>query len=140
VIGCEDRLRNDLYCVRWSVKLYLLTHSLVGCCCGFLHSGVLLVNQPTVLKHCLPFCATVCYVVCLSQCYYYFAIVENLVLRFAWTASVTVQLYSFIDSEILATILASLEVFRSQQLCSVYFCLLPFCLVFVTHFTTRFVH
>ena len=22
VIGCEDRLRNDLYCVRWGVKLY----------------------------------------------------------------------------------------------------------------------
>jgi len=22
VIGCEDRLRNDLYCVGWSVKLY----------------------------------------------------------------------------------------------------------------------
>jgi len=22
VIGCEDRLRNDLYCVEWSVKLY----------------------------------------------------------------------------------------------------------------------
>jgi len=22
VIGCEDRLRNDLYCVGWGVKLY----------------------------------------------------------------------------------------------------------------------
>ena len=22
VIGCEDRLRNDLYCVEWGVKLY----------------------------------------------------------------------------------------------------------------------
>ena len=22
VIGCEDRFRNDLYCVRWGVKLY----------------------------------------------------------------------------------------------------------------------
>jgi len=22
VIGCEDRLRNDLDCVRWDVKLY----------------------------------------------------------------------------------------------------------------------
>jgi len=21
VIGCEDRLRNDLYCVRWGIKL-----------------------------------------------------------------------------------------------------------------------
>jgi len=24
VIGCEDRLRNDLYCVGWGVKLYSL--------------------------------------------------------------------------------------------------------------------
>jgi len=28
VIGCEDRLRNDLYCVGCGVKLYSLTHSL----------------------------------------------------------------------------------------------------------------
>ena len=27
VIGCEDRLRNDIYCVGWGVKLYSLTHS-----------------------------------------------------------------------------------------------------------------
>ena len=26
VIGCEDCLRNDLYCVGWGVKLYSLTH------------------------------------------------------------------------------------------------------------------
>ena len=25
VIGCEDRLRNDLYCVGWGVKLYILS-------------------------------------------------------------------------------------------------------------------
>ena len=24
MIGCEDRLRNDLYCVGWGVKLYSL--------------------------------------------------------------------------------------------------------------------
>jgi len=28
VIGCEDRLRNDLFCVGWGVKLYSLTLSL----------------------------------------------------------------------------------------------------------------
>ena len=22
VIGCEDRLRNDMYCVEWGIKLY----------------------------------------------------------------------------------------------------------------------
>ena len=27
MIGCEDRLRNDLLCVGWGVKLYSLTHS-----------------------------------------------------------------------------------------------------------------
>ena len=27
VIGCEDRLRNDVLCVGWCVKLYSLTHS-----------------------------------------------------------------------------------------------------------------
>jgi len=26
VIGCEDRLQNDLLCVEWDVKLYTLTH------------------------------------------------------------------------------------------------------------------
>jgi len=30
VIGCEDRLRNDLYCVRWGDKLCSLTHILIG--------------------------------------------------------------------------------------------------------------
>jgi len=28
VTGCEDRLRNNLLCVGWGVKLYSLTHSL----------------------------------------------------------------------------------------------------------------
>jgi len=32
VIGCEDRLRHDLYCVGWGVKLYSLTHSLTKKC------------------------------------------------------------------------------------------------------------
>ena len=29
VIGCEDRLRNDLYCVEWGVKLYSIHPFLV---------------------------------------------------------------------------------------------------------------
>jgi len=29
VIGCEDRLRNDLLCVGWGVELYSLTHYLL---------------------------------------------------------------------------------------------------------------
>jgi len=27
VIGCEDRLRNDVYCVGWGVKLYSIQSS-----------------------------------------------------------------------------------------------------------------
>ena len=27
MIGCEDRLRNDLYCVGLGIKLYSFTHS-----------------------------------------------------------------------------------------------------------------
>jgi len=49
----------------------------------------------------------------LRQCYYYFAIAENLVLRFSWTVAVTVLIYGSVDYEILETVLASLEVFRS---------------------------
>jgi len=30
VIGCEDRLRNDLYCVEWGVKLYSI-HPSIQC-------------------------------------------------------------------------------------------------------------
>jgi len=29
VIGCEDRLRNDLYCVGWGVKLYSVQSNLM---------------------------------------------------------------------------------------------------------------
>ena len=32
VIGCEDRLRNDLYCVEWGVKLYSNQRCLVPVC------------------------------------------------------------------------------------------------------------
>ena len=33
VIGCEDRLQNDLYCVGWGVKLYSINqHTFAGSC------------------------------------------------------------------------------------------------------------
>jgi len=32
VIGCEDRLRNDLYCVEWGVKLYSNQSNQHRCC------------------------------------------------------------------------------------------------------------
>ena len=33
VIGCEDRLRNDLYCVGWGVKLYSNQNQTKPSCC-----------------------------------------------------------------------------------------------------------
>ena len=30
VIGCEDRLRDDLYCVEWGVKLYSNQSNQIG--------------------------------------------------------------------------------------------------------------
>jgi len=33
--GLERLLRNDLLCVEWDVKLYLITHSLLGLKCYF---------------------------------------------------------------------------------------------------------
>jgi len=36
VIGCEDRLWNDLYCVGWGVKLYLIQNSIQSHVCTVL--------------------------------------------------------------------------------------------------------
>ena len=52
-------------------------------------------------------------VCCISlQAYYYFAMVEDLILRFTWILSVTVGEMGFLHPEILKSILAPLEVFR----------------------------
>lgn len=50
----------------------------------------------------------------LFQAYYYSAIVEDVLLRFAWTLPITLNTVSGVPhmSDILATILAPLEVFR----------------------------
>lgn len=54
--------------------------------------------------------------VCL-QAYYYSAIVEDVLLRFSWTLTLTLSTVSDIHgiSDILATVLAPLEVFRYTQ-------------------------
>ena len=49
--------------------------------------------------------------VCL-QGYYYFAIVEDFILRFAWVLTLTVGEKGLLHSEVLKSILAPLEVFR----------------------------
>lgn len=46
------------------------------------------------------------------QTYYYLAIVEDLILRFTWTLTASIEEESYMNSEILKSILASLEVFR----------------------------
>ncbi|KAK2159064.1 hypothetical protein LSH36_159g04020 [Paralvinella palmiformis] len=44
--------------------------------------------------------------------YYYFAMVEDFILRFVWTLTVTVGEWQFLHLEILKSVLASFEVFR----------------------------
>ncbi|CAK9291988.1 unnamed protein product [Gordionus sp. m RMFG-2023] len=47
-----------------------------------------------------------------KKSYYYFAMIEDLVLRFAWTLTVSVGKEELLEADILISILAPLEVFR----------------------------
>lgn len=47
-----------------------------------------------------------------AQNYYYFAIVEDLVLRFGWTLSVSLTEMGLIHADIMSSVLAPLEVIR----------------------------
>uniref|UniRef100_A0A1B0CQI8 EXS domain-containing protein n=3 Tax=Lutzomyia longipalpis TaxID=7200 RepID=A0A1B0CQI8_LUTLO len=47
-----------------------------------------------------------------STWFYYFAIVEDLILRFGWTLSMSLIEGGYIEREIMITILSPLEVFR----------------------------
>ena len=51
VIGCEDRLRNDLYCVGWGVKLYSLTLSFCAICACYLKKYRKIVIGVNVSQH-----------------------------------------------------------------------------------------
>ena len=60
VIGCEDRLRNDLYCVGWGVKLYsnqtklCMRSALLHCMWPhFLHFAWTIFFCISTLRHCL---------------------------------------------------------------------------------------
>lgn len=46
------------------------------------------------------------------QWFYYFAIVEDLILRFGWTLSMSLIEMGYMDSDLMFSILAPLEVFR----------------------------
>ncbi len=47
-----------------------------------------------------------------SKAYYYLAVVEDLVLRFGWAVSMGLSNGAYVDADLLASILAPLEVFR----------------------------
>ena len=53
VIGCEDRLRNDLYCVGWGVKLYSSQVKLYRRCDKIKHRKTRLMLERYELQ-CLP--------------------------------------------------------------------------------------
>lgn len=47
------------------------------------------------------------------QWFYYFAVVEDFILRFAWAFSMSLTETGYIHADLMITILAPLEVFRS---------------------------
>ncbi|KAJ8668179.1 hypothetical protein QAD02_009842 [Eretmocerus hayati] len=47
-----------------------------------------------------------------SSSFYYFAIIEDFILRFVWVANLVLVEYNFISSDLMISILAPLEVFR----------------------------
>jgi len=51
VIGCEDCLRNDLYCVKWGVKLYSNSNQLHVWCLYFTAIVQLVVQPVLKCKH-----------------------------------------------------------------------------------------
>jgi hypothetical protein len=55
---------------------------------------------------------------CFCQRYYYLAMIEDAILRFSWTLTVSIGESGLLHEEILRTILASLEVFRYKHLFS----------------------
>ena len=46
------------------------------------------------------------------KAFYYFAIIEDLILRFTWTVTLTVTEVHFVSADILLTLLAPCELFR----------------------------
>lgn len=48
----------------------------------------------------------------LAQWFYYFGIVEDLVLRFGWTVSMSLIEAGYMEGDVMMTILSPLEVFR----------------------------
>lgn len=53
-----------------------------------------------------------CYIVLLFQFFYYFAIIEDLILRFIWALSLYLTEMGYVTSDLMTSILSPLEVFR----------------------------
>jgi len=73
-----------------------------------------MINHSTQARISITFIVNVhrLYFMLFIQAYYYFAIAEDLLLRFMWTITVTIGEEEIINSEVLKTFVASLEVFR----------------------------
>lgn len=48
------------------------------------------------------------------QGFYYFAIVEDLLLRFAWILSFVLQEMGYVSGDVMTSVLSPLEVFRQE--------------------------
>lgn len=66
-------------------------------------------NSNNLRAECPRRCRTLTF--CLTQ-WYYFAMFEDLILRFGWTLSMSVIELGYMDSDIVFSLLAPLEVFR----------------------------
>ena len=76
------------------------------------------VNNKHVLKAELNYCCDLFS----FQFYYYFAIVEDFVLRFVWSLTVSVGEGLLLHSELLRSLLALLEIFRYNMLNTFFYC------------------
>lgn len=60
----------------------------------------------------LLFSSTTSGISCFLQWFYYFGIIEDLILRFSWTLSMSLIQAGYIEGDVMMTILSPLEVFR----------------------------
>jgi len=63
VIGCEDRLRNDLYCVEWGVKLQPTNRGTAYSICVLTDEAIMQHNTLLLLQHLLPCGLCLCYII-----------------------------------------------------------------------------
>ena len=90
MIGCEDRLRNDLYCVEWGVKLYS--------------------NQPFNV-HCIFFISQLFFLYCLPQSNYSTSVVLFTCLRFYLNVHMIHCFFSLLKTRLFH------KLFLSAQVC-----------------------